>query len=65
MHPKVAEMEEEEGENPFADKLPTPSQMKESDEEVIDFHWDFDETVEYDNDYNIVPPNSISEQKKD
>jgi hypothetical protein len=62
---KVAEMEEEEGENPFADKLPTPSQMKESDEEVIDFHWDFDETVEYDNDYNIVPPNSISEQKKD
>ncbi len=45
---KVAEMEEEEGDNPFTEKLPKPSQIEDSGEESVDFHWDFDETIEYD-----------------
>jgi hypothetical protein len=62
---KIAKMEKENvGENnPFIDKPPAPTRMKDDTEENVDFHWDFDESVEYDDDNNVVPPKSNSEHK--
>jgi|AntRauTorckE5430_2_1112549.scaffolds.fasta_scaffold05219_5 hypothetical protein len=53
---KLKEMAEtEEGDyNPFSEKVPKPSSINIGDDEDVDGHWDFDETVEYDDEGNEI-----------
>jgi len=60
---KIAELEKEEGHNPFEDQMPAPSIIENTGEDD-DNYWDFDEYVEYDNDNNVVQTNNTSDRKK-
>ena len=60
---KLAAMEDEEDHNPFKENVPTPSKIDHSEEENTDFHWDFDEHAEYDEEGELVLDDSS--EKKD
>lgn len=59
---KVADMEAEEGDNPFGEKLPPPSTVENDEDEDADFHWDFDENEDHDDENHMASP--TTNQKK-